>query len=197
MTNLVWKLSNFYYRRSLKLAQWVLVCLKWFVCLCHVRQYLVVVFRDKPLELWDIRTGTLLREMAKNFPVVTALVKDQSQVVKLCPYRQQVARPCCKMCFSASHTHTHTHCLMSSRLFHRVFLSFYVALFWEIRKCLADSAKNINLCWARRVLINEELCWKENWQAVKSSTVQIKSLIVHSGPLNPKTAVKFPYLLQS
>ena len=41
----------------------------------HVlRQYLVVVFRDKPLELWDIRTGTLLREMAKNFPTVTALV---------------------------------------------------------------------------------------------------------------------------
>lgn len=38
------------------------------------RQYLVVVFRDKPLELWDIRTGTLLREMAKNFPTVTALV---------------------------------------------------------------------------------------------------------------------------
>lgn len=34
----------------------------------------MVVFRDKPLELWDIRTGTLLREMAKNFPTVTALV---------------------------------------------------------------------------------------------------------------------------
>lgn len=40
-----------------------------------LRQYLVVVFRDKPLELWDIRTGTLLREMAKNFPTVTALVQ--------------------------------------------------------------------------------------------------------------------------
>lgn len=38
------------------------------------RQFLVVVFRDKPLELWDIRTCTLLREMAKNFPAVTALV---------------------------------------------------------------------------------------------------------------------------
>lgn len=33
-----------------------------------------MVFRDKPLELWDIRTCTLLREMAKNFPAVTALV---------------------------------------------------------------------------------------------------------------------------
>uniref|UniRef100_A0A669F0L4 WD repeat-containing protein 11 n=1 Tax=Oreochromis niloticus TaxID=8128 RepID=A0A669F0L4_ORENI len=41
----------------------------------HLKQYLVVVFRDKPLELWDIRTGTLLREMAKNFPTVTALVQ--------------------------------------------------------------------------------------------------------------------------
>ncbi|KAF0027266.1 hypothetical protein F2P81_020007 [Scophthalmus maximus] len=40
---------------------------------CEVRQYLVVVFRDKPLELWGTRTGTLLREMAKNFPTVTAL----------------------------------------------------------------------------------------------------------------------------
>uniref|UniRef100_A0A8C1VI76 WD repeat domain 11 n=1 Tax=Cyprinus carpio TaxID=7962 RepID=A0A8C1VI76_CYPCA len=39
----------------------------------HLKQYLVVVFRDKPLELWDVRTGTLLREMAKNFPTVTAL----------------------------------------------------------------------------------------------------------------------------
>lgn len=48
-----------------------------FMCVLFVlpcRQYLVVVFRDKPLELWDVRTGTLLREMAKNFPSVTALV---------------------------------------------------------------------------------------------------------------------------
>ncbi len=44
-----------------------------------LRQYLVVVFRDKPLELWDIRTGTLLREMAKNFPTVTALVLTNLQ----------------------------------------------------------------------------------------------------------------------
>lgn len=49
--------------------------LTWCVFVMSVlRQYLVVVFRDKPLELWDIRTGTLLREMAKNFPTVTALV---------------------------------------------------------------------------------------------------------------------------
>uniref|UniRef100_A0A8C6UNZ9 WD repeat domain 11 n=1 Tax=Neogobius melanostomus TaxID=47308 RepID=A0A8C6UNZ9_9GOBI len=46
----------------------------------HLKQYLVVVFRDKPLELWDIRTGTLLREMAKNFPTVTALVRAKKQI---------------------------------------------------------------------------------------------------------------------
>ncbi|RXN17607.1 WD repeat-containing 11 [Labeo rohita] len=50
----------------------------------HLKQYLVVVFRDKPLELWDVRTGTLLREMAKNFPTVTALaVHCYKTVVKL------------------------------------------------------------------------------------------------------------------
>lgn len=47
-----------------------------------LRQYLVVVFRDKPLELWDIRTGTLLREMAKNFPTVTALVQTNLHINK-------------------------------------------------------------------------------------------------------------------
>uniref|UniRef100_A0A673MKB3 WD repeat-containing protein 11 n=1 Tax=Sinocyclocheilus rhinocerous TaxID=307959 RepID=A0A673MKB3_9TELE len=49
----------------------------------HLKQYLVVVFRDKPLELWDVRTGTLLREMAKNFPTVTALVLYQTHNVPL------------------------------------------------------------------------------------------------------------------
>lgn len=48
-----------------------------------LRQYLVVVFRDKPLELWDIRTGTLLREMAKNFPTVTALVQTNLHTTEL------------------------------------------------------------------------------------------------------------------
>lgn len=42
-----------------------------FVCF---RQYLAVVFKDKPLELWDVRTCTILREMSKNFPGITALV---------------------------------------------------------------------------------------------------------------------------
>ena len=40
------------------------------------RQYFVVVFKDKPFELWDLRSGTMLRQMPKNFPHVTALVSD-------------------------------------------------------------------------------------------------------------------------
>ncbi|KAG8541485.1 hypothetical protein GDO81_028929 [Engystomops pustulosus] len=45
----------------------------------HLKQYLVVVFKDKPMELWDIRTCTLLREMSKVFPTVTALVRSVSE----------------------------------------------------------------------------------------------------------------------
>lgn len=54
-----------------------------YVYMVLFRQYLVVVFRDKPLELWDVRTGTLLREMAKNFPTVTALVLYQTHTAVL------------------------------------------------------------------------------------------------------------------
>ncbi|XP_030627751.1 WD repeat-containing protein 11 isoform X2 [Chanos chanos] len=58
----------------------------------HLKQYLVVVFRDKPLELWDIRTGTLLREMAKNFPTVTALEWSPSHNLKSLKKKQLAAR---------------------------------------------------------------------------------------------------------
>lgn len=58
----------------------------------HLKQYLVVVFRDKPLELWDIRTGTLLREMAKNFPTVTALEWSPSHNLKSLKKKQMEAR---------------------------------------------------------------------------------------------------------
>uniref|UniRef100_A0A672GVU6 WD repeat-containing protein 11 n=1 Tax=Salarias fasciatus TaxID=181472 RepID=A0A672GVU6_SALFA len=58
----------------------------------HLKQYLVVVFRDKPLELWDIRTGTLLREMAKNFPTVTALEWSPSHNLKSLKRKQMDAR---------------------------------------------------------------------------------------------------------
>ncbi|XP_061914606.1 WD repeat-containing protein 11 [Entelurus aequoreus] len=58
----------------------------------HLKQYLVVVFREKPLELWDIRTGTLLREMAKNFPTVTALEWSPSHNLKSLKKKQMAAR---------------------------------------------------------------------------------------------------------
>lgn len=35
------------------------------------------MFKDKPFELWDLRSGTLLRQMPKNFPHVTALVSQK------------------------------------------------------------------------------------------------------------------------
>ncbi|KAG7259173.1 hypothetical protein CRUP_007130, partial [Coryphaenoides rupestris] len=58
----------------------------------ELQHYLVVVFRDKPLELWDIRTGTLLREMAKNFPTVTALEWSPSHNLKSLKKKQMAAR---------------------------------------------------------------------------------------------------------
>ncbi|KAM6956507.1 WD repeat-containing protein 11 [Aplochiton taeniatus] len=58
----------------------------------HLKQYLVVIFKDKPLELWDIRTGTLLREMAKNFPTVTALEWSPSHNLKSLKKKQMMAR---------------------------------------------------------------------------------------------------------
>ncbi|XP_036402686.1 WD repeat-containing protein 11 [Megalops cyprinoides] len=58
----------------------------------HLKQYLVVVFKDKPLELWDVRTGTLLREMAKNFPTVTALEWSPSHNLKSLKKKQLAAR---------------------------------------------------------------------------------------------------------
>lgn len=58
----------------------------------HLKQFLVVVFRDKPLELWDIRTCTLLREMAKNFPAVTALEWSPSHNLKSLRRKQLAVR---------------------------------------------------------------------------------------------------------
>ena len=38
------------------------------------RQYFVVMFKERPFEIWDLRSLSVLREMPANFPVVTALV---------------------------------------------------------------------------------------------------------------------------
>uniref|UniRef100_A0A8C7XIU8 WD repeat-containing protein 11 n=1 Tax=Oryzias sinensis TaxID=183150 RepID=A0A8C7XIU8_9TELE len=58
----------------------------------HLKQYLVVVFKEKPLELWDVRTGSLLREMAKSFPTVTALEWSPSHNLKSLKKKQMAAR---------------------------------------------------------------------------------------------------------
>lgn len=39
----------------------------------HLKQYFVVLFKEQPFELWDLRTLTLLRTMPDNFPCVTSL----------------------------------------------------------------------------------------------------------------------------
>lgn len=39
----------------------------------QLRQYFLVVIKDRPLQLWDLKNLTVLREMPSNFPSVTAL----------------------------------------------------------------------------------------------------------------------------
>lgn len=188
-----------------------------------LRQYLVVVFRDKPLELWDVRTGTLLREMARNFPTVTALVNtklfpkeqcvNQSPLLKFRSYKQQVTRLRCKMWFKThmllyymckplnfifcKDTRTHPAFDSSTILSYSptVFL-FFVPFFPEIRIFCTGSAKNVNLCQARGILINEELCWI-NFTGHKIFHCANKKLNSTFRPFKPQTAVKFPYWLQS
>ncbi|XP_029466396.1 WD repeat-containing protein 11 isoform X4 [Rhinatrema bivittatum] len=58
----------------------------------HLKQYLAVAFKEKGLELWDIRTCTLLREMAKNFPSVTALEWSPSHNLRSVLKKQLAAR---------------------------------------------------------------------------------------------------------
>ncbi|XP_021384961.1 WD repeat-containing protein 11 isoform X3 [Lonchura striata] len=57
----------------------------------HLKQYLAVVFKDKPLEIWDVRTCTLLREMSK-FPIATALEWSPSHNLKSLRKKQLAAR---------------------------------------------------------------------------------------------------------
>ncbi|XP_077868471.1 WD repeat-containing protein 11 [Saccoglossus kowalevskii] len=54
----------------------------------HLKQYFILVFKEKPFELWDLRTGTLLREMPKNFPMITALEWSPSSNLRSLKKRQ-------------------------------------------------------------------------------------------------------------
>ncbi|XP_038045535.1 WD repeat-containing protein 11-like isoform X5 [Patiria miniata] len=39
----------------------------------HLKQYFIVMLKEKPFEIWDLKNRTILREMPASFPVVTAL----------------------------------------------------------------------------------------------------------------------------
>ncbi|XP_054721445.1 WD repeat-containing protein 11-like [Uloborus diversus] len=39
----------------------------------YLRQYMVIVLKEDPFEIWDLKQLTLLRVMPKNYPIVTAL----------------------------------------------------------------------------------------------------------------------------
>ncbi|RZF44986.1 hypothetical protein LSTR_LSTR001947 [Laodelphax striatellus] len=48
-----------------------------------LKQYFVVVMKDGPFELWDLKTLTLMRSMPKKFPLVTALEWSPAHNFKL------------------------------------------------------------------------------------------------------------------
>ena len=48
----------------------------------YFRQYFIVAFKDKPLELWDLHTLTMLRETGKSLPHPTALEWSPSHSLK-------------------------------------------------------------------------------------------------------------------
>ncbi|OWF51700.1 WD repeat-containing protein 11-like isoform X2 [Mizuhopecten yessoensis] len=49
----------------------------------YLKQYFVICFKEKPLELWDLRSLTMLREMGKSIPRPTALEWSPSHTLKI------------------------------------------------------------------------------------------------------------------
>ncbi|XP_059139612.1 WD repeat-containing protein 11-like [Physella acuta] len=52
------------------------------ISISHLKQYLVILFKEKPLELWDLRTQTIVRELPRNFPRPTTVVWSPSHSLK-------------------------------------------------------------------------------------------------------------------
>ena len=48
------------------------------------RQYFFVIIKDKPMQLWDLKNVTVLREMPPSFPTVTVLVSSISSIKLQC-----------------------------------------------------------------------------------------------------------------
>ncbi|XP_053406773.1 WD repeat-containing protein 11-like [Mercenaria mercenaria] len=56
----------------------------------HLKQYFIITFKDKPLELWDMKTLTILREMSKSVPHPTALEWSPSHSLKALKKKHQL-----------------------------------------------------------------------------------------------------------
>ena len=39
------------------------------------RQYFIIIYKEKALEIWDLKNLSLLREMSAQFPLISALVR--------------------------------------------------------------------------------------------------------------------------
>ncbi|XP_077970782.1 WD repeat-containing protein 11-like [Styela clava] len=53
-----------------------------FIKISSKKQYLMIVFHDKPIELWDIRTLCILKELPKSFPTIHAVEWAPAHTVK-------------------------------------------------------------------------------------------------------------------
>ncbi|KAK7498382.1 hypothetical protein BaRGS_00010336, partial [Batillaria attramentaria] len=49
----------------------------------YLKQYFVITFKDKPLELWDLRSQTIIRELPRSFPRPTSVAWSPSHSLKM------------------------------------------------------------------------------------------------------------------
>ncbi|XP_005089399.1 WD repeat-containing protein 11 [Aplysia californica] len=52
------------------------------LAISHLKQYFVLLFKDKPLELWDLRSQAIIRELPRQFPRPTTVVWSPSHSLK-------------------------------------------------------------------------------------------------------------------
>ena len=45
----------------------------------------MIVFKEKPFELWDLKSCAMLRQMPRHFPKITALVRNIANS-RICPF---------------------------------------------------------------------------------------------------------------
>lgn len=49
----------------------------------YLKQYFLITFKDKPLELWDLRSQTIIRELPRSFPRPTSVSWSPSHSLKM------------------------------------------------------------------------------------------------------------------